>query len=167
MPNRQETGPSAWLQRCCEKFDHLLSLDHKAASPKEYDEAFHTAVHALRDLRRFAETVTPGREWETEELVEVRKANREFRLAILKALGVTDTWAITTWRTVDYERAISRPLPGRKRETEPHIEELAKHTDTLRHVRECLIAGGFDGITLAAFDEAFGFFVKGEEDTKR
>lgn len=63
---------------------------------------------------------------------------------------------------------------GRERETERHIEELAKHTETLRHVRECLIAGGFDGITLAAFDEAFGFFVKsrlapergGEEETK-
>jgi len=57
----REIGPGAWLRRCCAKFDRLLSLDHKPAreASEEYDEAYHVAVHALRDLRRFADTIAP------------------------------------------------------------------------------------------------------------
>lgn len=54
-------GPGVWLRRNCEVFDALLSLDHKAAraADEKYDEAFHSAVHALKDLRQFADVLAP------------------------------------------------------------------------------------------------------------
>jgi hypothetical protein len=57
----RSTGPGALLQRLCERFDALLSLDHRAArqASETYDEAFHSAVHALKDLRVFAGIIAP------------------------------------------------------------------------------------------------------------
>jgi hypothetical protein len=45
---------------------------------------------------------------EKDEVAEWRETHRAFRLAILKALGVTDPWAITTWNWTDYESEIKR-----------------------------------------------------------
>ena len=55
------TGPGAFLRRLCERFDRLFSLDHSPArkASDEYDEAFHDAVHALKDLRQFAQVIAP------------------------------------------------------------------------------------------------------------
>lgn len=55
------TGPGAWLERQCVRFDRLLSLDHNPArqNSEEYDEAFHDAVHALKDVRGFARAISP------------------------------------------------------------------------------------------------------------
>jgi hypothetical protein len=56
-----EYGPGAKLRSLCERFDRLLSLDHRAAreQSEQYDVAYHDAVHALKDLRQFADIVAP------------------------------------------------------------------------------------------------------------
>jgi hypothetical protein len=43
---------------------------------------------------------------------EAMDAWRQFRLDILKALDVTDPWAITTWKNTDYVAAIERLRGG-------------------------------------------------------
>lgn len=60
-PEMATTGPSAWLRKICVRFDRLFSLDHNPArkASDEYDEAFHDAVHALKDLRQFASIIAP------------------------------------------------------------------------------------------------------------
>lgn len=57
------TGPQRFVERMCSHFDALLSMDHRAAreASEQYDEAFHCAVHALDDLRKFGAQI--GQRW--------------------------------------------------------------------------------------------------------
>jgi hypothetical protein len=57
---REWPTPRECLLSLCAEFDRLLSLDHseEREASKEYDEAWHGAVHALKHLRELADTIT-------------------------------------------------------------------------------------------------------------
>ena len=71
------TGPGGWIIRLCKRFDRLFSLDHSPArkASEEYDEAFHDAVHALKDLRSFAAIISPT--WSGARNAEIKRLQAE------------------------------------------------------------------------------------------
>lgn len=135
------TGPGAWLRGLLPRFDRLLSLDHSAArkASEEYDEAYHDAVHALKDLRHFAAIIAPTRPAspaETtpfEELVD--------RLTIL----VSKTWLI--------EKGYSNLVERRQ-----HAKDVAAARLRVIEMHSALIPSAEDAKRILAWSDAHGGF---------